>query len=142
MQTHDITQLAAWLAATDIDALELDGPGVHLRLEREGAVAAAPVTTAASMSASPAHSSQTTVRAPSVGVFLDRIPGRSAALAPPGTEVQAGHLLGLLQIGALLLPVRAAVAGWLGEWCVSAGTTVGYGTPLVDIDTSAAAAGL
>ena len=131
MQTQDIRQLAAWLAETDIDFLELRGPDVHLEIHRDGA-SAAEAQPAPQAVAAPHH---TTVRATSVGVLLDRIPGRPTPLCSPGSAVQAGSLLGLLQVGPLLLPVHAPCDGWPGEWLVPPGSTVGYGAPLVDIDT-------
>ena len=139
MQTQDIRQLAEWLASTDIDFLELRGPDVQLEIHRDGATVIG--ATSPQMSppqpttpaATPGHT--TTVRAASVGVLLDRIPGRPTPLWLPGSVVQAGSLLGLLQIGPLLLPVHAPCDGWPGAWRVPPGSTVGYGAQLVDIDT-------
>jgi len=134
MQTQDIRQLAAWLAETDIDFLALSGPDVQVEIHRDGATNTAiaqPTQPVAILTPTP----QTAVRAPSVGVLLDRIPGRPSPLWSPGSAVQAGSLLGLLQVGPLLLPVHAPCDGWPGTWLVPPGSTVGYGTPLVDIDT-------
>ena len=36
MHTDDVRQLSAWLEATDIDMLELQGPGERLCLRRNG----------------------------------------------------------------------------------------------------------
>ena len=137
MQTQDIRQLAEWLAATDIDLLELRGPNVQVEIHREGAGAvqhAAPaVAHAAPLAEAPANVS---VRATSVGVLLDRIPGRSTALWTPGSAVEADALVGLLQVGPLLLPVRAPCNGGYGNWLVAPGCTVGYGTPLMNISVA------
>ena len=138
MQTQDIRQLAAWLAETDIDFLELRGPDVQLEIHRDGATTIGATNLQAPLpqpTATPAH---TTVCAASVGVLLDRIPGRPMPLWSPGSAVQAGSLLGLLQVGPLLLPVNAPCDGWPGAWRVPPGSTVGYGTPLVDLDTEPA----
>ena len=131
MQTQDIQQLATWLAATDIDELELQGPGVDVRICRDGAAAAA-----APLAAAPAHDRQAVVRAASAGVLLDHIPGRPAPLCAPGAAVEAGGLVALLQIGPLLLPVHTPCTGWAGDWLVAPGATVGYGTALLPIDTA------
>jgi len=137
MQTQDIRQLAEWLAATDIDLLELRGPNLQVEIHRDGAGAAqraAPeVAHAAPLAEAPSHIS---VRATSVGVLLDRIPGRSTPLWTPGSAVQADALVGLLKVGALLLPVRAPCNGGYGNWLVAPGSTVGYGTPLMDISVA------
>ena len=135
MQTQDIRQLAEWLAATDIDLLELRGPGVDVLIHRDGAAAASTGTAGAPAEASPAADEHAPVCAPSPGVLLDRIPGRAAPLCAPGVAVQAGCLLALLQIGPLLLPVPAPCDGWAGDWLVAPGSTVGYGTHLLNIDT-------
>ena len=130
MQTQDIRQLAEWLAATDIDLLELRGPDVNVRIQRDGAVfePVEPLAEALSPVAAP-----TIVRSPSPGVLLDRIPGRTTPLCMPGVAVQAGDLLALLRIGPLLLPVAAPCDGLSGDWQVAPGGTVGYGDALLSI---------
>ena len=135
MHAQDIRQLAAWLAATDIDLLELRGPGVEVTIHRDGAGTAGAETDAQRTEAAMPADFQTSVRSPSLGVLLDRIPGRSAPLCAPGAAVQAGSLLALLQVGPLLLPVSAPCDGWAGDWLVPPGSTVGYGTHLLNIDT-------
>ncbi|MDR7379965.1 acetyl-CoA carboxylase biotin carboxyl carrier protein [Rhodoferax ferrireducens] len=135
MQTQDISQLAAWLAETDIDFLELHGPDEQIEIHRDGSTNAA-IAQPMPPEPIPAHrTAHTPVRATSVGVLLDRIPGHATPLWLPGSAVQAGSLLGLLQVGPLLLPVHAPCDGWPGEWQVPPGSTVGYGTTLLDIDT-------
>jgi acetyl-CoA carboxylase biotin carboxyl carrier protein len=79
------------------------------------------------------------VTAPSVGVFLDAHPLRSAPFVQPGELVVQGQFIGLLKIGALLLPVRAPCAGTVGTTCIASGTTVGYGRPLRSIRPHSAA---
>jgi acetyl-CoA carboxylase biotin carboxyl carrier protein len=133
MQAQDIHQLATWLAATDIDFLELQGPGVDVKICRDDASTG---TTAAPPVAAPAQDRHDVVRAPWPGVLLDRIPGRPTALCAPGAAVQAGGLVAMLQIGPLLLPVHATCTGWAGALLVAPGSTVGYGTALMHIDTA------
>jgi acetyl-CoA carboxylase biotin carboxyl carrier protein len=130
MQADQIERIARWLAATDIALLELRGPGHALVLRHEGAaVELIEQEDGASMDAS-AASDLLTVTAPSLGVFLHRHPLRAEALAAPGTAVQAGQALGLLQIGSLLLRVAAPVDACLIEALAEHGAVVGYGTPL------------
>lgn len=133
MQTQDIRQLAEWLALTDIDFLELRGPDIEVRIHRDSA---------AKIDAEPGDErdnppataqDQAAVCAPSVGLLLDRLPGRPQPLCAPGAAVQSGSLLALLQVGALLLPVRAPCNGWTGDWLVPPGSTVGYGAHLLNI---------
>ena len=129
MQSDIVRQLSAWLAATDIDVLELDGPGEHLCLRRNGAQVEVVPNTGAQGGPGPLA----VAKAASVGVFLHGHPLRGEPLAAPGTPARAGQVLGLLQIGALLLPVTAPRDGIVENVLVAQGTTVGYGTPLVEL---------
>lgn len=122
-------QLAAWLAATDIALLELHGPGVDIcLLQHDGQIDTLP----------PGHGcgaarATQPVKAQFVGVFLHGHPLHDTALAAPGKAVIAGQAIGLLQIGALLLPVLAPQDAIVAGYAVTHGVTVGYGTPLVDL---------
>ena len=121
-----VRQLSDWLSDTDIVHLELHGPGASICLQREaGRIVAAHDEPAP---AAPAGSAAT---AGSVGVFLHRHPMHHAALAEAGDTVRAGQVVGLLQIGALLLPVTAPFAGVVANVLVAHGATVGYGARLV-----------
>ena len=73
-------------------------------------------------------------RQPRVGVFLHDHPLRDEPLALAATRVRGGQVLGLLQIGALLLPVhRAAGRHCRGHAGRSEGNAVGWGTPLIEL---------
>jgi acetyl-CoA carboxylase biotin carboxyl carrier protein len=136
MSPERIEQLAAWLREADIGLLELHGPGTRLSLrhDRGGEVSIRQDSAAGAPQESAAPARTSTVAAPGVGVFRQGHPLRAAALAPVGTRVRAGQPLGLLQIGALLLPVTAPQAGTVVHWHASESTPVGYGTPLVDLE--------
>lgn len=125
-------QLSAWLAATDIDLLELRGPGVQVRLQRDGArievmTADAPLGPAAELA------EEVMVRAPSVGLFLHAHPLHEKPLAAPGQAVVAGQVLGLLRVGALLLPVAAPHRAVVLGHAAADGVAVGYGAPLLHL---------
>lgn len=125
-------QLARWLAATDIGLLELRGPsGLHLRLARDSAGVHALAADTVLDGAPPAR--QMAVQAPSVGLYLHRHPLHDAPLAAPGQAVRRGQPLGLLRIGALLLPVPAPAAGIFVAHVADDGARVGYGTPLAQL---------
>lgn len=128
MHVDAVKQLSAWLEATDIDMLELEGPGERLRLCRNGSKFE-PVPDGANEATGP----RTVVAASSVGVFQLEHPARGEALASRGTRVRAGQVLGLLQIGALLLPVAAPHDGTVAAVLIEPGTAVSYGTPLVEL---------
>jgi acetyl-CoA carboxylase biotin carboxyl carrier protein len=117
-----VRALSAALAGSDVVELELRGPGVHLRLRQDGAG----VARLALDRPGPGE----TIAAPGPGIFLDRHPLHPVPLAPPGTRVAAGDLVGLLRVGALLLPVTAPRAGVIGAALVAHDSAVGFGTPL------------
>lgn len=127
--------MAAWLAGTDIGLLELRTPQGTVRLGRNGS----PVGEVVQLN-EPAREegvapdpAPTVVTAPSVGAFLHAHPLHDAPVVRPGERVAAGQDLGLLQIGPLLLPVDAPVAGRVSLVHMETGRTVDYGTALFDL---------
>ena len=121
-----IPQLSAWLADTDIGLLELHTPQGTLRLGRRGDdIVELPVEVTEAETVS--------VHALSVGVFLLSHPLATTPLVRIGEQVQAGQTVGLLKIGALLLPVTAPQAGLVDALHAADGLAVGYGTPLVEL---------
>ena len=128
MRIEDVRQLSAWLQATDIDMLDLQGPGERLCLRRNGGK----IEVVPAVVREPFRP-LTVVRAESVGVFLHEHPQRGEPLATSGARVRAGQALGLLQIGALLLPVSAPHGGTIEAMLVVQGNAVGYGTPLIEL---------
>ncbi len=122
-------QLSQWLARTDIGYLELQGPQGCLRLLNRGGQVT-PTTTD--------HVADTglavePITAPSVGILLLSHPLHEAPLAPTGQPVAEGQVIALLRVGALLLPVVSPRAGLLLRFHAAHGTTVGWGTPLADL---------
>lgn len=140
MTPPELQQVAAWLADTDIGLFELRTAHDHVRLRRgPGAsgfvdeTATPAMEDAASAGVPAAPPSVSAVTAASVGIFLHRHPLRATPLAATGTTVQAGQVVGLLQIGALLLPVAAPRAGVVASVLVDHGSLVGYGTTLLEL---------
>ena len=135
MQFDSVRQLSAWLADTDIALLELSGPGLSLRLHKDGDPGAIEARQGAvPPPAAPAQHQGLTVRAPSVGVFLATHPLHATPLALPGARLRAGEPIGLMQIGALLLPVDAPQDAIVRAVLATPGTPVGFGTPLFELD--------
>ena len=135
MRIDSLQQLSASLDDAGIGLLELRGPGVLLRLGRDAADVAPVGEQSVATPDAPTYapSSSTTVNAPAAGIFLHTHPMQSTPLAPVGAPVGAGAPVGLLQIGALLLPVTAPRAAVVAGLRVEHGTTVGYGTPLIEL---------
>lgn len=120
-------ELAAWLANTDIGLLELRTPTGTLRLGRQGDN----IVELPEEETEEAESVQ--VKAPSVGTYLHSHPSAAGALASVGQRVNTGQVIGLLNIGPLLLPVTAPQTGVVDAIHVANGVAVGYGTVLIDL---------
>jgi acetyl-CoA carboxylase biotin carboxyl carrier protein len=119
--------LAAWLAATDIDLLELKGPTGTLRLTRSaGNVVSERVE-------EPSDFATVVVRATGVGIFLDRHPLRLQPQAPVGAEVEAGAPIGFLRIGPVVTAIAAPSSGIVTDVLVRNGVAVGFATPLFEL---------
>ena len=130
-----IGELSAWLAAANIDSLELTGPAGRLFLKRtegdrhlqgEGA-------TTESVEAQIRDRGGTVVKAPIAGVLLHRHPMHKAPLAPQASKVQAGQVLALLQIGALLVPVASPHEGYVGAMLAEDGALIGFADAVVEV---------
>jgi len=119
-------QLAAWLANTDIGLLELRTPNGTLRLGRQG-------DEIIELPSEEAEPELLSIRAPSLGVFLQSHPLTAVPLVRIGQRVEAGQTIGLLKIGPLLLPVTAPQAGIVDGILAADGLAVGYGAQLFDL---------
>ena len=124
-----IKQLSAWISQRGIDLLELTTPEASLSLQRDapGPVAAEPVQ----------GSRYHELTAPSPGRYLDRHPLSTEPLVISGASVEAAQLVGFLQIGALLLPLRSTRAGRIVSLPRSPGDTLGYGSVVMCLLTEA-----
>jgi acetyl-CoA carboxylase biotin carboxyl carrier protein len=128
--TDRVRQLSDWLSGTDIARLELRGPGESICLQREdGRIVVAQDEPAPA----PVDAPSVVATAASVGVFLHRHPLRDTAIAQIGTTVRRGQIVGLLQIGALLLPVTSPCDGVVAAMLLEHGATAGYGERLVEL---------
>lgn len=125
-----VAQLSAWLANTDIGLLELRTPHGTLRLGRQGGDM---VELPMEEEEEKGEAEPVTAKASSVGLFLRTHPVATEPLARIGQRVDAGQLIGLLNIGPLLLPVSAPQAGIVDALHVESGIAVGYGAPLIDL---------
>ena len=122
-----VAEIAAWLAATDIDCLELTGPAGHLRLRRGGE----PEVTAVGTGDGPLAEDETVAMpSPGFGIFLHAHPLHETPLVRAGDSVAAGQVLGFLKIGPLLVPVPAPHEGVVSAIVAQDGALVGFGDPL------------
>lgn len=134
MHIEKIRQLATWMAKADLHTLAFSQPGFELRLVR----ATAPSATAAASLATPVAPVIAEPEAPKVaamathcGFFHARHPHREQAQVLPGKAVAVGDTVGVIAVGALLLPVIAHTAGTAGNYLVEDGQLVDYATPLL-----------
>lgn len=130
-----IAGIAASLASAGIEEFELTAPGRRVRLRR-GATQQAPVTLkgrASSDAEAVQDPRRDLISSPSVGAFLHGHPSQGEPLVVPGDAVSAGQLVGLLQIGPILLPVVAPKHGTIAAVLASDGAPVGYADPLIQL---------
>lgn len=145
MEIGEISQLLAWLSASDIETLELRRPHsvLRMRMAMDGADAAAgwalPEASEGSDAAAPATPLATastamhTVKSQSTGKLLLTHPSHSLPIVQVGAIVKQGDVLALLQVGPLYLPVKADADGELCEVLGIEGATVGYGERLFNM---------
>jgi len=147
VELSELRQITSWLAAVDIEFIEISRPGtvVRLSMEREVDDEERVCTVPAAHGASRAQDAQdsrkqtTQVNASSVGVFLTTHPARSPVpLAAVGVHVRRGDVVGLLRIAELCVPVVAPVDGKVIRWLAPHAGHVGYGTPLLELAASSA----
>jgi acetyl-CoA carboxylase biotin carboxyl carrier protein len=129
-----IPRLAALLAETGLATMDLSGPSGRVFLSRNASGPAAScaiegVATAAQLPVAPGR----IIPSPGIGLFRLAHPLHERPLAEEGAWVAAGQVLGLLQVGALLRPIRAPCGGTLVAVRRADGTLTGYGDPLFDI---------
>ncbi|WP_342364381.1 acetyl-CoA carboxylase biotin carboxyl carrier protein [Terrarubrum flagellatum] len=126
-----VTEISAWLAASDVDELILSGPSGTLRLTR-GASGQVEAHIGESDNSEPPPLA--TITAHGFGVFLDRHPLDAEPLAPVGALVRADTPIGFLRIGPLLTPVVAPVDGVVENILVQNEDVVGFGAPLFELE--------
>ncbi|WP_416424005.1 biotin/lipoyl-containing protein [Pseudomonas sp. App30] len=129
MNIKEIRQLAGWLGAANLSVLHIQRPGFDLLLRR--GAAAAPVLHAEP----PARVDVpvASIKASGPGLFFSHHPDERTPWVKPGDSVHNGQLVGVLQIGHLLLPVRSQQDGQVSAVRAAEGEQVGYGQPLFDL---------
>lgn len=122
-----ISTLTGWLEASGARELEIttaDGRALKIVLAAGRPVAKLPEAVPEQPAGGPeAHA----VKAPLAGIFHDRHPAAAGPLAEEGLSLTAGALAGFVEVGPVLLPVRAREAGVVIEVRARAGDLVGYG---------------
>ena len=145
IDTHVIRQLTAWMSAGGIDLLELTTPENSVSLQRDAPVDSVSRASASVPRGSTSHEPAShaplkgapyyQVTAPSPGIYLDRHPLSAKPLVTPGASIEAGQLVGFLQIRSLLLPLRSAQAGRIVSLPQTPGDMLGYGSVVMSLLT-------
>ncbi|MBR0832414.1 acetyl-CoA carboxylase biotin carboxyl carrier protein subunit [Bradyrhizobium manausense] len=125
----DIERLAQILARSGVDTIEIEQPGLTLKLVVDtGTRVAAAATPVAAVTD---HS--VIAKADVAGHFLAAHPWQDKPFAAPGQRIEAGAVVGLVKVGLLYAPVVAPVTGTIDAVMAETGAMVGYGTPIVRI---------
>ena len=127
-----ISTLSEWLEASGARELEIataDGRALKIVLGA-GPSPAGPREKPVVPAVPPAE--RHAVKAPVAGRFRDRHPSAEVVpLAGKGGRLEAGALVGFVEIGPVLLPVRANETAIVAEIHVRAGDLVGYGDAIL-----------
>lgn len=127
MTLEEIRQLALWLKEHHLAGAEMSRPGVHLTLKRGASVAAVAAPAVAEVQ-------DQVLRTTGLGRLLLTHPQLDQPFVAVGDQLSAGQLVALLQVEALLLPLRAPRAARVVDIRVPCGTTVGYGEAFLGVE--------
>lgn len=131
MTPDEIERLALAAQRAGMERLEVTQDGCILRIRLAAVRPAALVDLVA---AAPMRATRRGVRAPGVGRFRHRHPLTGQPVTTPGQHVQAGQIVGLLEIGPCLRSVPAPHEGVIGPAIAEDGAVVGFGTLLFALD--------
>lgn len=129
IETTDIARLAQILKNSGVDTIEIEEPGLTLKL----VVDTRPRMAASATATAPAADRFVMAKADVAGHFHAAHPWQDKPFVAPGQRIEAGATLGLVKIGLLYAPVVAPTAGIVDAVITETGAMVGYGTPIVRI---------
>ena len=131
IEITDIERLAQILAKSGVDTIEIEEPGLALKLVVDtGTRIAASATPAA---ATGPVTDSIIAKADVAGHFLAAHPWQNKPFVAAGQHIEAGAIVGLVKIGLLYAPIVAPAAGTIDAVIAETGALVGYGTPIVRI---------
>lgn len=133
MDISKIRQIVEWVSSANLAQFELHSGDFSLRLNRPLNSVAAGVTPTAQPLETAAPAPRIGAMATVCGRFLSRHPGRDTPEVQPGDVIEVGALIGLIQVGEVLLPVTATAAGTVEAFMVDEQQLVDYGTALLSL---------
>jgi acetyl-CoA carboxylase biotin carboxyl carrier protein len=124
-----VARLTSWLEASGASELEITTQdGRALKIVLGDGPRPAPVHNAVAVPAEMPEPAGRPIKAPIAGVFRDRHPAADASpLAGEGRALDAGAVVGFVEVGPMLLPVSAPETAVVAEVLACAGDLVGYG---------------
>lgn len=137
LKLRELRTLIQWLKEGDIHAIDVQEPGMSVRIVMVRRAEAAGGFRAEEYAAPPAVSKRmlSKVTSNAAGIFLSVHPLRSSPLAVAGRLVKAGDVLGLLKVADVLYrPVLAGRNGCLVRVLAVEGDSVEEGMPLFELD--------
>ena len=138
-----VRQLGEALEEFGLQEIEVASGGVRVRLQRPGAVRAAPAAPtahtpgekpAAPVAADVVPPSMVTVDAPMVGTFYRAPSPNAEPYVREGDLVKEGQILCIIEAMKLMNEIESKVAGRVAKVFVENGHAVEYGQPLFLID--------
>ena len=136
IDTTDIERLAQILERAGVASIEIEEEALSLRLVMEAGEPTVPSPTYAVQIAAP-NEGPIVAKADVAGLFIAAHPWREKPFVEPGQAIEAGAIVGLVKIGLIYVPVLSPAAGIVEAIVAAPGATVGYGTPIVTIRTTA-----
>jgi acetyl-CoA carboxylase biotin carboxyl carrier protein len=136
IDTTDIERLAQILQRSGVASIEIEENGQSLKLVMETGERTRP-TSALAAPTGHCHAVAIVAKAEVAGIFIAAHPWREKPFVEPGQAIEAGAIVGLVKIGLLYVPVRSPAAGLIDEFVAKPGATVGYGTPIATVRTTA-----
>lgn len=122
--------ISNWLAANGVEAIEITTTDGAIRIASAGDVGEHHVEAAEPVG--PETAKQTIIaRAPLAGVFLPGHPDRPSPEIGDADVVEIGRIVGFVQVGRILVAVRAEAAGQVDVADLKGGHLVGYGDTLM-----------
>ena len=136
IDTADIERLAQILERSGVASIEIEEEGVSLRLVIEAEESTA-TSSAYAVQIKSSSEGPMIAKADVAGIFVAAHPWRTKPFVEPGQAIEAGTIVGLVKIGLVYVPVLSPAAGIVEAIVAEPGTTVGYGTPIVNVRAAA-----
>ena len=129
-----VATLTGWLEASGASELEITTQdGKALKIVLGAGPRPTPLHNAAVVPVEVSEPAGRPVKAPIAGLFCDRHPAAAEAspLSGEGRTLEAGAIVGFVEVGPVLLPVVAPEAAVVAEVLAHTGDLVGYGDTIL-----------